>query len=86
MLHKIILIYQILLFVHYLIKDIIQYHIKFENLIQRFYYNGSSRIDILINAKSVGESKTILPLIYKLEKKNINCKLCVNLPEDIGSK
>jgi len=81
MLYKIILIYQILLFVYYLIKDILQYNIKFSDLIKRFYYNESSKIDVLINAKSVGESKAILPLIYKLEKKKINFKLCVNLPE-----
>ena len=81
MVFKLFLIYQITLLLYYVLKDILWHNIQFSDLIKRFYNTENSKTDIIINTKSVGESKAILSVLHKLEEKNINVKLCVNLPE-----
>ena len=63
-----------------LLKDILKYKISTKHLIKRFIPDELNKIDVLIHAVSCGESKLTLPIIEKLEEKNIKVKLSVHTP------
>lgn len=66
-----------------LTKDILKYKISINNLRKRFIPDKLNKIDVLIHAVSCGESKLTLPIIKKLEEKNIKVKLSVHTPTGV---
>jgi 3-deoxy-D-manno-octulosonic-acid transferase len=60
--------------------DSYYYNIKLHKLINRINILNFNKIDVLIHASSCGESKLSLPIIKKLEEKNIKVKLSVHTP------